>query len=222
MRPRWAAVVNARSTRRERTGIGRRRPRTPQRRAFVGGVTSGGTLTPDVPIDGHAPTRHHPAWTARDGCTAITAWIGEWRERPRGGSGARPLDGRGVYRTLSGRASDRYHPPDSPTVDSGHRRGRVARGWAVCRNSARFVRDAHGAGAEIRTRTPLRAAEFKSAASAVPPLRRRDTVAAGDRRIARLDRNRPPRLGVRPFERRGRRRSPPRFAPWPRECRRHR
>ena len=29
-----------------------------------------------------------------------------------------------------------------------------------------------GAGAEIRTRTLLRAAEFKSAASAVPPLRR--------------------------------------------------
>ena len=39
-----------------------------------------------------------------------------------------------------------------------------------------------GAGAEIRTRTPLRAAEFKSAASAVPPLRRRDTVAPGDPR----------------------------------------
>jgi hypothetical protein len=34
-----------------------------------------------------------------------------------------------------------------------------------------------GAGAEIRTRTPLRAAEFKSAASAVPPLRRVARVA---------------------------------------------
>ena len=33
-----------------------------------------------------------------------------------------------------------------------------------------------GAGAEIRTRTPLRAAEFKSAASAVPPLRREARV----------------------------------------------
>jgi hypothetical protein len=37
--------------------------------------------------------------------------------------------------------------------------------------------DPSGAGAEIRTRTPLRAAEFKSAASAVPPLRRRASVA---------------------------------------------
>ena len=35
----------------------------------------------------------------------------------------------------------------------------------------------YGAGAEIRTRTPLRAAEFKSAASAVPPLRREARVA---------------------------------------------
>src|SRR4029077_3278859 len=34
-----------------------------------------------------------------------------------------------------------------------------------------------GAGAEIRTRTPLRAAVFKTAASAVPPLRRPASVA---------------------------------------------
>ena len=41
-------------------------------------------------------------------------------------------------------------------------------------------RVSRGAGAEIRTRTPLRAAEFKSAASAVPPLRRASRVAERD------------------------------------------
>ena len=41
-----------------------------------------------------------------------------------------------------------------------------------------------GAGAEIRTRTPLRAAEFKSAASAIPPLRRTRRVAEPDARAS--------------------------------------
>ena len=71
----------------------------------------------------------------------------------------------------------RAHPWSQGTHPVAPTRARVSRAASgACTTVTRDVdaaasRPIRGAGAEIRTRTPLRAAEFKSAASAIPPLR---------------------------------------------------